>query len=71
MFSKQTSIKLIVGMIALITAASFTLLKENEPKSAGDPKLDKLKYPVGFKAEHLYSPSGSNIGSWISMKAAR
>ena len=31
------------------------------------PKLDKLKLPDGFKAEHLYSPSENEQGSWVSM----
>ena len=30
-------------------------------------KVDKLKLPEGFKAEHLYSPSAESNGSWVSM----
>ncbi len=30
-------------------------------------KLDKLKLPKGFRAEHLYSPSANEQGSWVSM----
>jgi putative heme-binding domain-containing protein len=69
MFSKQNSIKLGIGIVALVTAASFTLLKEPDLSSTitGDPKIDKLKFPAGFKAEHLYSPSENKIGSWVSM----
>jgi len=31
------------------------------------PKLEKLKLQSGFKAEHLYSPSENEMGSWVSM----
>lgn len=30
-------------------------------------KLDKLKLLKGFRAEHLYSPSANEQGSWVSM----
>ena len=31
------------------------------------PKIDKLKLPVGFQAEHLYSPAEHDQGSWVAM----
>ncbi|MDB4292603.1 c-type cytochrome [Maribacter sp.] len=31
------------------------------------PKLEKLKLQPGFKADHLYSPSENNQGSWVAM----
>lgn len=34
---------------------------------AGNPKIDKLKLPAGFKVEHLYSPSENELGSWVAM----
>ena len=34
---------------------------------ANPPKTDNLKLPPGFVAEHLYSPSESKEGSWVSM----
>jgi putative heme-binding domain-containing protein len=37
-----------------------------QPK-ADDPKIDKLKLLPGFKAEHLYSPSENEQGSWVAM----
>lgn len=70
MLFNQRTIKLLAGGVALITAASFTLLKNTEPPVApttGDPKIDKLKLSAGFTAEHLYSPSENNQGSWVSM----
>lgn len=49
----------------------FSGLQENESDSyqAGPvhPKVDKLKLPEGFKAEHLYSPGENGQGSWVSM----
>ena len=68
MFSKQNSIKLIIGLIALVTAASFTLLQDPSPAVVtGNPKVDKLRLPAGFTAEHLFSPSENKIGSWVAM----
>ena len=32
-----------------------------------DPKVAKLKLPAGFRAEHLYSPSENQQGSWVAM----
>ncbi|WP_080240356.1 c-type cytochrome [Spirosoma rigui] len=37
-----------------------------EPK-VDNPKIDKLKLLPGFKAEHLYSPSENQQGSWVAM----
>jgi putative heme-binding domain-containing protein len=40
---------------------------EPESQTAKNPKLDKLKVLPDFKAEHLYSPSENNQGSWVAM----
>ncbi|MDB5263665.1 MAG: heme-binding protein [Adhaeribacter sp.] len=32
-----------------------------------DPRVQKLKLPAGFQAEHLYSPSENKQGSWVAM----
>ncbi len=32
-----------------------------------DPKIEKLKLQSGFQAEHLYSPSENDQGSWVAM----
>ncbi|HEY5745475.1 MAG TPA: heme-binding protein, partial [Chryseolinea sp.] len=32
-----------------------------------DPKIQKLKLQPGFQAEHLYSPSEKDQGSWVAM----
>ena len=39
---------------------------EGEAKAA-DPKVEKLRLQAGFQAEHLYSPSDNETGSWVSM----
>lgn len=38
-----------------------------QPEQVANPKLDKLKLPPGFKAEHLYSPKEHEQGSWVAM----
>ncbi len=35
--------------------------------NTGNPKIDKLKLTQGFRAEHLYSPSANEQGSWVAM----
>lgn len=32
-----------------------------------NPKIDNLKIPEGFRAEHLFGPSENGDGSWVSM----
>ncbi|MBX2916692.1 MAG: c-type cytochrome [Cyclobacteriaceae bacterium] len=40
----------------------------NQPtEQLSNPKIDKLKLPPGFKAEHLYSPAEHEQGSWVAM----
>ena len=68
MYSKPTTLKLLVGVTGIfLFAASYTSLKENKDTSEENPKIAKLKLQPGFKAEHLYSPSESKEGSWVSM----
>ncbi|MCS5491649.1 c-type cytochrome [Algoriphagus limi] len=38
-----------------------------ERQLTGNPKIDKLKIPDGFKVEHLYSPGENDQGSWVAM----
>ena len=38
-----------------------------EQVQPSNPKIDKLKLPVGFRAEHLYSPGENDQGSWVAM----
>lgn len=41
--------------------------KSPEKTAPADPKTEKLKLPSGFNADHLYSPSENDQGSWVSM----
>ncbi len=41
--------------------------KEEKQRLTGNPKLDKLKLPSGFVAEHIYSPGDLDQGSWVAM----
>jgi len=36
-------------------------------QETANPKIDKLKLQPGFAAEHLYSPSDHEQGSWVAM----
>ncbi|GAB3908713.1 hypothetical protein GCM10028803_44870 [Larkinella knui] len=70
MFSTYRSVKLILSVSALaLVGASWVGLNypETNQQGAESPKVDKLKLLPGFKAEHLYSPSENNQGSWVSM----
>ena len=70
MFTKHRSLRAFLVASALFTlAASFTILNKTEPAVNGhdNPKVEKLRLQPGFKAEHLYSPSGNKQGSWVAM----
>lgn len=55
----------VTGIFLLV--ASYTGLKHNPATADENPKIAKLKLQPGFKAEHLYSPSENEQGSWVSM----
>ncbi len=40
---------------------------DSSTKKSSDPKVQKLKLPQGFHADHLYGPSENGEGSWVSM----
>jgi putative heme-binding domain-containing protein len=74
MFTHHTIFKTVVPLcLAGWLGLSYFGRDEERPAAtapvpvAGNPKTDKLKLPAGFKAEHLYSPSENNQGSWVSM----
>ena len=60
---------LFMAIIAAIGAASFTITKNPFSKHAieDNPKIKKLRLSEGFAAEHIYSPSANNRGSWVAM----
>src|SRR4026208_2346964 len=55
------------GSIVLITSCNQPGSDKKAPASNLDPKLEKLKLPTGFHAEHLYSPGENEQGSWVAM----
>ncbi|MEO5890890.1 MAG: c-type cytochrome [Ferruginibacter sp.] len=56
-----------VCFIALVSSCNQPGSTAKESDVKGDPKIDKLKLPTGFHAEHLYSPGENDQGSWVAM----
>lgn len=70
MYCFPRSVRLLfLFVITLWFGTSCNNEKKSEPASivSKDPKIEKLKLPSGFHADHLYSPSENGKGSWISM----
>jgi putative heme-binding domain-containing protein len=67
MFHKSTlkNLFLLFGVVAITLACSKK--EESGRQLTGNPKIDKLKLPDGFVAEHLYSPGENEQGSWVAM----
>ncbi|HLW21200.1 MAG TPA: c-type cytochrome [Cyclobacteriaceae bacterium] len=63
---KNTLLKrlLLLPALALLMVSCS---KERESTGPVNPKIDKLKLPSGFTAEHLYSPGENEQGSWVAM----
>src|SRR5690554_65422 len=61
---KPLSKLLLLPMIALMMVSCS---KEKESTGPVNPKIDKMKLPAGFTAEHLYSPGENEQGSWVAM----
>lgn len=51
--------------LSLLAGLLFACSKEEAKEP--NPKVDKLKLPTGFEAEHLYSPGENDQGSWVAM----
>jgi putative heme-binding domain-containing protein len=58
---------LLLCIVASMFACTQTPETEEAQREPLPPKLEKLKLQPGFKAEHLYSPSEHEEGSWVSM----
>lgn len=56
-------------MLSGVLLFSFNYGKKPAPDVPEEvnPKVEKLKLLPNFKAEHLYSPSENNNGSWVAM----
>ncbi len=61
---KSHSLKFILSAILI----GLVIVSCNQkPEKLANPKIDKLKLPPGFKAEHLYSQEEHEQGSWVAM----
>ncbi len=54
-------------LIAVCVFCGVMLSNRSAKHRPPGSKVDKIKLPEGFKAEHLYSPSEEKNGSWVSM----
>ncbi|MBN7817032.1 c-type cytochrome [Algoriphagus pacificus] len=53
-------------ILSLCIVGVFACAKKEEKKPL-HPKVEKLKLPPGFVAEHIYSPGENEQGSWVAM----
>ena len=69
MYCFTRSVSFFLLFIIIWVGISCNNEKKAEPPSiiSKDPKVEKLKLPSGFQADHLYSPSENGMGSWVSM----
>ncbi len=58
------TLNLLLALLILVFAAAC---QNKDTATKGNPKIDKLKLPAGFQAEHLYSPADNDQGSWVAM----
>jgi putative heme-binding domain-containing protein len=56
-------------MISVFVSFSCNNAKDEQSSSKGsaNSKTENLKLPSGFHAEHLYTPSNNEQGSWVTM----
>jgi hypothetical protein len=64
LIAKNRPFSFLLSLSILVLAVAC---QNADKTSKGDPKIDKLKLPAGFKAEHLYSPAEHEQGSWVAM----
>ncbi len=63
-YSNFPTTRFLLLSVTLIGLIAGSCKKEETPSN---PKIDKLKLPAGFRAEHLYSPAEHDQGSWVAM----
>lgn len=63
------SIESAIGFFLLLLSVTSCSNAGAESKTIKkiDPKVESLKLQPGFEAEHLYSPSENDQGSWVAM----
>lgn len=64
---KLVSALFIIGFSVVSCGDNAGKQGDSNTAGSGDPKVDKLKLPDGFKAERLFGPSENGEGSWVSM----
>ncbi len=71
MYKFKKWLKIPTGMAAAValTVSCGVLISNRSPKTMApsDDKVSHLKLADGFAADHIYSPSDNNEGSWVSM----
>ncbi|MFT3947102.1 MAG: c-type cytochrome [Agriterribacter sp.] len=65
-YSLRFSLLSVMALFVMHSCKSPEAEKKENAKT-GNPKLDKLKLPSGFHAEHLFGPSENGDGSWVAM----
>ena len=63
---KIKSVQLCFSVMLLLVTLTACSTKKEKDKST-NPKTEKITLPDGFAIEHIYSPSDSGKGSWVSM----
>ena len=66
-FQKQAFIILCTVFFIASSCKQESGSQTNKVAPASQVKLEKLKLADGFRADHLYSPSANEQGSWVSM----
>ncbi|MCC6288142.1 MAG: c-type cytochrome [Chitinophagaceae bacterium] len=65
-YSPRFSLLFVMAFFVMYSCKGPEAEKKEDAKT-GNPKLDKLKLPSGFHAEHLFGPSENGDGSWVAM----
>ena len=60
-------LKLFAASLLLIIFNTSCNQNKRATSGPAHPKIEKLKLPEGFRADHLYGPSENEQGSWVSM----
>jgi putative heme-binding domain-containing protein len=64
-YSRAKTVLTIFAFSAILFSCSEK--NDSSTRESSDPKVQKLKLPQGFHADHLYGPSENGEGSWVSM----
>jgi putative heme-binding domain-containing protein len=64
---KLISLLTIFISVAATFSCNNTKDEKLSAKSSADPKIENLKLPADFHADHLYSPGEHQQGSWVAM----